>query len=696
MSAALLAAVALFARQPDGSSSLDANRIVVVPFRTSGSDSAVAYLAEGVVDLLAPMLAGDGGPVAVDSRTAISTWNRITRGREGTADDARRVARELGAGLALTGAIVDVGGTLTIAGTIITADRGGDRSLTSVSAPRDSVNALLDRFVGQLLARQSGVPEPSLAAVTSQSLPAIRAYLAGRAAYRRADEDLAIERFTRALDIDSTFALAALDLAVATGKLLRARLCADDTCRVFSIVPGLVLLSERVDDQFDRAVRLAWDSRSRLGRRDRPLLDAYRGANFPRESSARETMTNLRRAVGAAPDRPEAHYLLGVFLLYQGPALGYSDSPEQAEAAFHTASRLDSSYLAPLARLVDVAALERDTAKLQRAGAVYLARDSAGPMADYVRWLVAVGTGDAAAHQEIRARLRSLNRTTLQQIYLTSQMTGLALDDADTSAELLIDATADALDRSVALRRAQLLALNRGRPARAAEYLRRVREAGRSDFQYRNFAILAALFDDGDRAIADSSVRRAAIVLARDTLGPMSADMAGEVEQAMVSQAMWDIEHGDTARLRAAIDWLRRHGAEQPRSRGLIALPEMLVASRDGRPDGARLRAFVDSIALGGCCELSAYGSLALARAYEASGDTAAALRVVRRGIWLFPPRALTAHLREEGRLAARLGDRPGAIRAYEHYLALRSDPEPGLRAARDSVRAEVKRLQRH
>jgi hypothetical protein len=103
----------------------------------------------------------------------------------------------------------------------------------------------------------------------------------------------------------------------------------------------------------------------------------------------------------------------------------------------------------------------------------------------------------------------------------------------------------------------------------------------------------------------------------------------------------------------------------------------------------------VDSIALEGCCDLQPYSTLVLARAYEDAGDATAALRVIRRGIWLFPPRVTATHLREEGRLAALLGDVPGAIRAYEHYLALRSDPEQRLRAERDHVRAEVDRLRR-
>ena len=112
----------------------------------------------------------------------------------------------------------------------------------------------------------------------------------------------------------------------------------------------------------------------------------------------------------------------------------------------------------------------------------------------------------------------------------------------------------------------------------------------------------------------------------------------------------------------------------------------MLIASRAGRPDGAVLRALVDSMALDGCCAVPAFFGLVLAHAYEESGDVAGALRAIRRGVWYYPPRLLSTHLREEGRLAARLGDRAGAIRAWEHYLALRSDPEPALRAQRDSI----------
>jgi tetratricopeptide (TPR) repeat protein len=121
----------------------------------------------------------------------------------------------------------------------------------------------------------------------------------------------------------------------------------------------------------------------------------------------------------------------------------------------------------------------------------------------------------------------------------------------------------------------------------------------------------------------------------------------------------------------------------------------MLVATLTQTPDAGAQRALVDSMALDGCCVLPPWINFSLAQAYERSGDEAGALRALRRGVWYNPPRNLSTQLREEGRIAARLGDRTGAIRAYEHYLALRSDPEPALRPARDSVRSELNRLKR-
>ncbi len=682
----------IFAARRNNEPALDENRILVVPFRIAAADSSVAYLAEGAVDLIVPMLNGEAGPSAIDSRSAISTWNRITRGREGTIDDGRAVARELGASLILSGSAVESNGQLQITGSLISTAGGSSRALPSVTGRADSVDALLRRFVAQLLARQSNVAEGSIDAVTSQSLPAIKAYLSGRAAYRRADESVAIERFARALEIDSTFALAALDLAVSTGKLLRTEICRNESCRVYSIVPGMVSM-QRDQDLFDRGVRLAWESRASLGRRDLPLLDALRGATYPRESSARETLTNIIRAVREAPDRPETQYLMGILLLYQGDALGLTGSRADAISAFRAAARLDSSYLAPLVGLVDAAAFGNDTAGVRTAAILYLSRDASGPTSDYVRWVLASATNDIAGLRAIRGRFRSLSNLTLDHIYLTAQMSGVGLDDADSAAVLLIEHAIDPLERSIALRRAQLLALNRGRPAEATRMLRRVDELRVSGYTFAQFAIAAALYGDGEHRVADSAARALGLALARDTIGELKPDGIRRISVAMSLHSLWYLANGDSTRARPATAWLKRHSGTQPRNRIFVLLPEMLMASRQRRLDAAQLRASVDSTLEAGCCELPDFVSLVLAQAYEDAGDNAAALRVIRRGRSYWPPRSLSTHLREEGRLATGLGMNREAIEAYTRYIALRSAPEASRRGERDAIRQEVVRL---
>jgi hypothetical protein len=86
--------------------------------------------------------------------------------------------------------------------------------------------------------------------------------------------------------------------------------------------------------------------------------------------------------------------------------------------------------------------------------------------------------------------------------------------------------------------------------------------------------------------------------------------------------------------------------------------------------------------------------NLVVARLLESQSNLPGALAAVRRNVYgLGWRRFLSTYLREEGRLAARTGDKAGARRANRHYLALRSDPEPPLRADRDSLRAEVARF---
>jgi len=130
------------------------------------------------------------------------------------------------------------------------------------------------------------------------------------------------------------------------------------------------------------------------------------------------------------------------------------------------------------------------------------------------------------------------------------------------------------------------------------------------------------------------------------------------------------------------------------------AVVAAMRASAAGDARAAAVIARLDSVLRTGPVEFYVgdgavdHGPIALARLLEAAGDRAGALAALRRRPYFIGWQPfLAASLRDEGRLAAALGDVRGAVRAYEHYLALRANPEPALVAATDSVRAELARL---
>ncbi|HEX5819243.1 MAG TPA: serine/threonine-protein kinase, partial [Gemmatimonadales bacterium] len=71
----------------------DPDAVAVLPFRTDGADPALAYLGEGMVDLVAVKLPGGGGARAIAPRAALAAWrSELARGGD---DPARAVARRL-------------------------------------------------------------------------------------------------------------------------------------------------------------------------------------------------------------------------------------------------------------------------------------------------------------------------------------------------------------------------------------------------------------------------------------------------------------------------------------------------------------------------------------------------------------------------------------------------------------------------
>ena len=196
----------------------DTRLVAVVPFRIASSDSSLAYLHEGMVDLFAAKLNGEAGPRSVDPRSTLRLWRAAAEGRADLPEaEVLRLARRLGAGRLLTGSVIGTSERLVLSAAVLDVATGRTQLQATVDGRYDSLPYLVDRLTGQLLALGAAVQSQRLSSLTSTSLPAIRAYLAGQAAFRNGRFEEAVQRFNEATQLDSTFALAGMGLANAGG-----------------------------------------------------------------------------------------------------------------------------------------------------------------------------------------------------------------------------------------------------------------------------------------------------------------------------------------------------------------------------------------------------------------------------------------------------------------------------------------------
>lgn len=201
--------------------------------------------------------------------------------------------------------------------------------------------------------------------------------------------------------------------------------------------------------------------------------------------------------------------------------------------------------------------------------------------------------------------------------------------------------------------------------------------------------VLDALFWGGDTAAGAEAARE----LARYADAPPARsdeDREAQWRDICVEQ-QWRLAHGDSASTRAAIG-RRRSVAENSLCATVL---EAWLATIGKRSDAALLLDRLDSLLLTGKGDSPTLPpNLIVARLREEVGDSRGALAAIRRRTYgLGPPWFRSTYLREEGRLSALTGDTVGAIAAYRNYLALRSEPEPGLKSEVERVRTELAAL---
>jgi tetratricopeptide (TPR) repeat protein len=315
----------LFAGRSPGAAPLSAEAgvapgLAVLPFEARGLDEDL--WSAGMVDLLTTNLDGVGGLRTIDSRTVLARWRES--GAQATGDLAAvlQVAASAGARWAVVGSSVGVGDRVRLSARLYDVDARAERGSAQVEGAPGNVLALVDALsidlVRDLIQERQlpQVPARSLAAITTSSVPALRAYLRGEAANRQSDFLAAIRAYEEALEADSTFALAAHRLGMAYGWT-----------------------EARGSERAERFRTLAGEMSDRLPERDAALMRAFNLAMHDGDPAGIDALERLARTY---PDDPEIWTMLGEARYHLGPmALVPAHT---ALGAFENAIALDSSY----------------------------------------------------------------------------------------------------------------------------------------------------------------------------------------------------------------------------------------------------------------------------------------------------------------------------------------------------------------
>ncbi len=208
----------LFGPRRAGPVMAGAESIAVLPFSVSGA--GVELMGEGMVDLLSTNLNAVGGIHAIEPRTVMARIKQAGLGSGIDLEAALRIARDVKAQAALLGSIVASGSRVRLSADLYGQD-GKSLAHAQVDGASDSVLSLVDglslALVREIWRSKEPVPSLRLGALTTTSLAAMREYLVGEQRYRRSEWDSASAAFARAIEQDSTFALAHYRLAATVG-----------------------------------------------------------------------------------------------------------------------------------------------------------------------------------------------------------------------------------------------------------------------------------------------------------------------------------------------------------------------------------------------------------------------------------------------------------------------------------------------
>ncbi len=271
---------------PGGAATPDSAGPVVAyfPFTVIGGED-LSYLGEGLPRLLANRLDIPDVIRSVDPRSSEASARR-TPGLLGDARLAATAAGDLGASAWVVGSIVEAGGRLRMSAEL---RRPGQRPRSFAVDAEDEAGlfSAVDRLAAQLLGAASP-PSGELgqaAAGTTTELGALRAYLAGEAAFQDGRFSEAEDAFRQAVAADTAFALAYYGLARAAEWTVRDSLVRVGTA---GATARSAALPERIRLLLDAKARF-WDNDVREAARLYRLILA----RYPQDVEATYELADL-------------------------------------------------------------------------------------------------------------------------------------------------------------------------------------------------------------------------------------------------------------------------------------------------------------------------------------------------------------------------------------------------------------------
>ncbi len=353
------------------------NLVAVLPFTVRGPVE-LQYLRDGMVDLLAAKLDGAGALRTVEPRSMLH-YMRSLSGSEIDVHEARAVSERFGAEWCLFGSVVVTGERLHVAVTLCQAQGQREIRADVGNYGEGEIFKAVDEIARHILSQWTisyGGMMARLAAVTTESVTALKAYLVGERAFRAGRFADAAAAYEQAVGEDPTFALGHYRLAAAYAARGAPEAAGEPCAR-------------------------AWEHRQRLNPRFQLLVEAQaatlRGAAGNAEGLCRSVIRQI-------PKNVEAWFLLGETYFHYNPDRGRSIM--EAHRPFERVLDLDPRHIGALTRLMRLAAFEGRTDDL---GFLLERFEAAEPEAEQsisARALSAFALGDRAARDMVMAELK--------------------------------------------------------------------------------------------------------------------------------------------------------------------------------------------------------------------------------------------------------------------------------------------------